>query len=105
VAHRAPPSEKQMKRLKDLKDQFGWGDIVKWGEQGDLRRGVVFDEHTGEVIFEQWPKKPHETLIHEFTKMFLRQFDRPWENSALYPIFEGEGSQGNITQTFFRCVN
>jgi len=30
-------------------------------------------------------------------KMFLQQFDTPWMHSPLYLIFEGQGSQGNIS--------
>jgi len=93
-----------MERLQDLRGQYDWQDVITWQDEVGFRRGIIFDDETGEITFDEWPTAPHETLIVEFTKMFLRQFDSPWENSPRYPIFEGEGSQGNVTQTFFTIV-
>jgi hypothetical protein len=100
-----PPSNKQMERMHELRWQYDWQDVITWQDEVGLKRGIMFDDETGEITFDEWPTAPHETLIVEFTKMFHRQFDSPWENSPLYPIFEGEGAQSNIAQTFFKVVS
>jgi hypothetical protein len=100
-----PPSDKQMQRLQELRGQYDWQDVITWQDEVGLKRVIMFDDETGEIIFDEWPTAPHETLIVEFTRMFDKQFVRPWDNSPLHPIFEGEGIQGNVTQTFFRAVS
>jgi hypothetical protein len=99
-----PPSDEQLETIRGLRDLFDWEDVIAWQEEVGLKKGVIYEE-TGDISFDEWPSAPHEPLILEFTKMFHQQFDTPWMNSPLYPIFEGEGSQGNIPQTFFEAVS
>jgi len=98
-----PPSDEQMETIRGLRGQFDWEDVIAWQQEVGLKKGIIFEE-AGDISFDEWPTAPHEPLILEFTKMFLQQFDTPWINSPLYPIFEGEGSQGTFPK-FFRTVS
>jgi len=104
MKNHTPPSDEQMETIPGLRGQFDWEDVITRQQEVGLKKGIIYEE-TGDMSFDEWPTAPHEPLILEFTKMFLQQFDTPWVNSPLYPIFEGEGSQGSIPRTFFRTVS
>jgi hypothetical protein len=78
-----------------LKEAYGWRDIIEWRDQMGIKKGLTFDED-GSIIFEEWPDRPHEQIITEFSVMFISQFISPYQNqAAIHPVFEGDGTTGN----------
>ena len=82
-------------KLKDLKEAYGWRDIIEWRDQMGIKKGIIFDED-GSIFFEEWPDRPHDQIVGEFTLMFSSQFRSPYQNqAAIHPTFDEDGSTGN----------
>ena len=76
-----PPTKSDLSELTELKELYGWRDITEWRDQMDIRNGIRFDED-GSIIFEEWPDRPHDQIVREFTLIFSSQFRTPYQNQA-----------------------
>lgn len=90
---RSPPTESELELLSAFRNDFGWLDLIKWRDEVGVLRGIVYEDD-GTVTFDEWTQPPHDQVIGEFSRMFLRQLVEPWENAPVDPTFETTGSQG-----------
>ena len=61
-----------------------------------MKRGISFNDD-GSITFEEWPDRPHDQIIGEFTVIFTTEFVSPYQNqAAIHPVLESDGMTGNI---------
>jgi hypothetical protein len=90
-----PPENSEILKLTDLKEEFGWSDIIQWRDELGIKRGLIYEDD-GSIIFEQWPDVPHDQIINVFSFMFSERFISPYQNQiAVDPVFEADGTTGN----------
>jgi hypothetical protein len=89
-----PPPTKDMETIWKFKNHIDFEDFVLWKEQVGIKRGVMFDED-GTIIFEEWPRAPHDEIIDEFNSQFDRQFKSFFANTPHYPLWINHGTTGS----------
>jgi hypothetical protein len=94
MSKRRIPSDQEMQRLWAEKTSITFEDIIHWKDEVGLKRGVLFDED-GTVLFEEWPIRPHDAIIDEFSNQFSNQLRHPYVNTIHHPTFRNHGTEGS----------
>jgi hypothetical protein len=94
MSKRRIPSDKEMQRLWAEKASITFEDIIDWKDEVGLKRGVLFDAD-GTILFEEWPIRPHDVIIDEFSIQFFNQLRYPYTNTVHRPTFRNHGKEGS----------
>jgi predicted hotdog family 3-hydroxylacyl-ACP dehydratase len=81
-----------MEPLWKMQPFIEFDDIVAWRDEVGVRKGVVYEN--GRVLFNDWPVRPHEQIVHEFNTEFAAQLTTPYVGTVHYPVFTNDGTTG-----------